>query len=199
MWRVEIMGSLADFSSSCVDLRDLKQNLNIDIFVETGCFRGNSISYALELGFNKIFSCDIDREMIDHCYKRFGYEKPIYIYQGDSISFFEMLLPKLPKIPVLFYLDAHLPEHDKNNGQVILETELNFPLKDELRLINKYRDTVNDVIVCDDLRIYEDGPFQGGNWKDRPNNVTLDLSFLSDYNYKVSKFYSQEGYILLTK
>lgn len=191
------MGSLQNFNDRCEKIKYLKKVYGSKVFVETGCFRGNSLSYALTLGFEKLYSCDVDQEMIDHCTNLF--KDSVNLFLGTSTEFLEFTLPLLASYEsVVFYLDAHLPEHDKNNGEKVIETVLNFPLKEEIKLINQYRKDKNDVIICDDLRIYEDGPFEGGNWDKRKEFEGLDLEFLSDYNYHINKYYNQEGYILLT-
>ena len=188
------MGSLNNFNDTCINLSKLKNEFNLNVFVETGCFRGNTLRYMTKFNFEKMYSCDIDIEMINQCR---SIALNLELFHLNSIEFLEQLLPRLEQDRVLFYLDAHLPEHDKNNGQKLVETPLNFPLEKEIEIIYKYRSNKRDVIVCDDLRIYEDGPFEGGNWTERHRFTGLDLSFLERYNYQVTKFYSQEGYILL--
>lgn len=185
------MGSLVDFDNNCVGLRQLKHQFNITVFVETGCFQGNSLKYASKL-FNKLFSCDIDPAMVALC----SNIPNTTIKVGTSLEFLEQILPELERDNVMFYLDAHLPDCTKINDSWE-SSDLNFPLIDELAIINKYRKGRRDVIICDDLRMYEDGPFTGGNWADR-SRYSVDLSFLTQYNYHVMKFYNQEGYILLT-
>ena len=188
------MGSLNNFHTLCKPISLLKHKYNTDTFVETGCFRGAGLFAASSFGFKKLYSCDIDKEMVDLCQGQF---KDVDIYHTDSLTFLEELLPTLDDIEsVFFFLDAHLPDHDKNNGTVLLDSEYNFPLEKELDLIYSYRKDKRDIILCDDLRIYEDGPFQGGNWKER-HKFGLDLSFISRYNYNIEKFYKSEGYILL--
>lgn len=188
------MGSLSNFNDTCLSLNSLITDRKLNVFVETGCFMGNTLRYVNNYNFQRMFSCDIDLEMINYCR---GISKRLELFHGNSLDFLKEILPKIDDYNVLFYLDAHLPEHDKNNGNVLLESELNFPLEEELKLIYKYRSGRKDAIICDDLRIYEDGPFEGGNWLERKRFKGLDLSFLSNYNYKVSKYYSQKGYLLL--
>lgn len=190
------MGSLSNFNDTCVSINEIKTKYDLNVFVETGCFQGNTLRYMTGYNFERMYSCDIDKEMIDRCS---NISPNLELFLGTSVEFLKQLLPTLTADRILFFLDAHLPEHDKNSGTVILESEHNFPLREELEIINKYRKDKNDVIVCDDLRIYEDGPFEGGNWDKRKNYKDLDLSFLSIYNYKVEKFYNHEGYIFLTK
>lgn len=192
------MGSLSDFNSKCKNIKQLKDTYDSSIFIETGCFRGNSLSFVIDMDFDYFFSCDIDQEMIDHCLKRFE-GKNLDIFNMTSVEFLRHILPELNEVEsIMFYLDAHLPEHDKNSGSVLIDTDLNFPLEEELSIINEYRSSNNDVIIIDDLRIYEDGNFEGGNWKER-QRFNLNLDFINQYNFHVEKFYSQEGYLLLRK
>lgn len=189
------MGSLSNFNDTCLGISELKRMFGLNVFVETGCFRGNTLRYVTRFGFDRLYSCDIDEDMIRECK---NIASNLELFHCTSTEFLETILPRLDGDQVLFFLDAHLPEHDKNNGEKITASNLNFPLEKELQLINKFRSGKKDVIICDDLRIYEDGPFEGGNWEKRKDFEGLDLRFLSRYNYKVKKFYKQEGYILLT-
>ncbi len=191
------MGSLINFDQECKSLKSLKEEYDSTVFVETGCFRGNSLGHALNLDFESFYSCDIDKEMIDYCNDKFKRDD-LHIFPGTSTTFLRLQLPLLDSVEsIIFYLDAHLPEHDKTSGQVLTDNVLNFPLEEELQIINNLRPNKNDVIIIDDLRIYEDGHFTGGNWSER-HRFNLNLDFLSKYNYKIEKFYQQEGYLLLT-
>lgn len=193
------MGSLRSFDEYCKNLKQLIQQTNATVMVETGCFRGYSIDFGLSLGFDKIYSCDVDPEMINYCRDLFR-DKPVELLQSTSVAFLDLIArKKLQDIDsVVFFLDAHLPGFNKSNGKEIQDTLLNFPLQEELAVINRYRSDKNDIIIINDLRLYEDGPYESGNWDER-NKYKVDLSFLSSYNYIIKRFYRQEGYLLLTK
>lgn len=192
------MGSLINFDQTCKKLKELKEKYNSTVFIETGCFRGNSLEYALNIDYQKYFSCDIDQEMVNYCNAIFNNES-LRIDLNNSVNFLKNILPELDSHnSIMFYLDAHLPEHDKSSGKILTDNVLNFPLEEELTIINNLRSNKKDVIIIDDLRIYEDGPFTGGNWSER-HRFNLNLDFLNKYNYKIEKFYQQEGYILLTR
>ncbi len=192
------MGSLINFDQECKSLKSLKDEFGSSVFIETGCFRGNSLGHALNLDFDSFYSCDIDKEMIDYCNNKFKRDD-LHIFPGISTTFLRLQLPLLDSVDsIMFYLDAHLPEHDKTSGQVLTDNDLNFPLEEELQIINDLRPNRKDVIIIDDLRIYEDGPFTGGNWTER-HRFNLSLDFLNQYHFNVTKYHSQEGYILLTR
>jgi hypothetical protein len=121
------------------------------------------------------------------------------ITQADSVSFLENLLPTLSTVSsIIFFLDAHLPGFDKGAEKEINVTEFTFPLEQELEIINRHRPTHKDLIICDDLRLYEDGDFESGNWPGR-SRFGLSLDFVSKYGYTVTRFYNSEGYFVLTK
>lgn len=191
------MGNLYNFSSECLPLHDMKKALGSTIFVETGCFVGMSLRYALSLGFDHCYSCDIDKEMIAATENNLSpYADKFTIYESSSVDFLDQLLPTLANhSSIIFYLDAHLPGWDKGAVKEIIVTELSFPLEKELAIINKHRPKANDVIICDDLRIYEDGDFAGGNWRER-QQYNIPSDFINNYN--VTRCYSSEGYMVLT-
>lgn len=191
------MGSLVSFSKSCESLSDVKTSSNAKVFIETGCFRGKSLEFALQTGFEFCYSCDVDQEMIDHCENTLNYDN-FEIHLADSVTFLDNLLPKLNEHQsIVFFLDAHLPGHDKKaQYDNIVLTDETFPLERELDVIYKHRQNKTDVIICDDLRIYEDGPFTNGIWTGRyPFN--LNLNFIEKYPASVKKYYADEGYLVL--
>ena len=192
------MGSLVSFNKACESLFDLKTSSNAKVFIETGCFRGKSLEFALQTGFDFCYSCDVDQEMIDHCKDTLNYNN-FEIHLADSVSFLDSLLPRLSdQDSIIFFLDAHLPGHDKKaQYSDIVLTEQTFPLERELDVIFKHRQNKTDVIICDDLRIYEDGPFTGGVWHDR-HQFNLNLDFIEKYPATYKKYYADEGYIVLT-
>jgi len=194
------MGNLVSFSTQCLPLGQLKEMLASKVFIETGCFRGWSLGYALGIGFDKCYSCDIDQEMIDFCNNNLEkYKDKFQIVQADSCTFLTDLLPQLDDIDsIIFYLDAHLPGWDKGGEREITVTKFTFPLEQELEIINRFRPNRNDLIIVDDLRLYEDGDFESGNWDQRAR-FGLSLDFISRFGYSISRFYQQEGYFVLTK
>lgn len=185
------MGCLETLSVACRDVKQLKNDFDCTVFVETGCYLGTSLRFALTLGFKGVYSCDIVKNNIDHCLNTFK-NPSLQIYQLFSVDFLNKILPQLVEVPsIMFWLDAHLP--DRRLGQ-----KFDLPLEEEIEIINKYRPDYKDVVLLDDLRIYEDGPFTGGSW-DRGDYKNLSLSFLNKYGYTIEKFYHEEGYVVLTR
>ena len=48
-------------------MRDPKISILIHIFIETGLFLGNGAVQALEYGFKKVHSCDINKDFVIKC------------------------------------------------------------------------------------------------------------------------------------
>ena len=106
---------------------------------------------------------------------------------------------------ILFFLDAHFP------GEVSREfkgykhdepRELKLPLANELRTIKHLRPNSEDVIIVDDLRIYEDGPFEHGNmpeWAQTLGELDRNLDFICNTfpDRRIVKDYHDEGYLMI--
>ena len=186
------MGSLDGFCIS-FDLHKVVKENNITTLVETGCHLGHSLSYAIPMGFKTMYSCDIDQKYIDICTNRFRNQDNIILEHCSSVDFLTNLLPKLDdQETILFFLDAHLPEHDA-------AVNVALPLEEELDIIWQHRKDKKDHIIVDDWRIYEENDFTGGNWNDRSQYGNPTLEFLNKYDYKIQKFLTHEGYLYLSK
>lgn len=91
---------------------------------------------------------------------------------------------------------------DMETGFWWLGPNLVCPLEEELSIIANNKDISNDVFIIDDLRIYEEGPFRGGNFPlvARPDNWEFTgIDFVYDIlieTHNVKKNYNNEGYII---
>ena len=72
---------------------------------------------------------------------------------------------KSQHLKILFYLDAHFPGEVSNgfNYRNNIHDETSFPLINELNLIKQIRPTSQDIIIIDDLCLFENGDFENGN------------------------------------
>jgi len=121
-----------------------KERHKLEVFVETGIFRGESVEDAIELGFDPIYSCDLNRAYIEDARRRW----PAHTFLvGESQQCLKKICELNPK-PTLFWLDAHLPlYHDMEEPNM----EARCPLYEELRTIKMHKHDVHrDVIMCDD-------------------------------------------------
>jgi hypothetical protein len=122
------------------------------VFVETGSFNGAGIQLALDAGFEKIISFDIDPANIEFCKSRFPIEQRtgrIYLHQGDTAECLWDCIQHIEE-PILFWLDAH--------WQMLEGTEPGknpFPLLKELHQISKHRFTNDHTVIIDDMLIMQ--------------------------------------------
>lgn len=136
-------------------------------FVETGTGAGDSLRHALKFPFRKLYSVEIMATQAAKLQQDFAGEPRVEIHAGRSTDFLAELLPRLDA-PVLFWLDAHYPGGDLGLNSFDQEADLGvrLPLRAELEIIQAHRPTGLDVLLIDDLRIYEDGPYAGGTMRE---------------------------------
>jgi hypothetical protein len=191
------MGSLNRF-----DLSRIIKEYNTPNMFETGTFWGDGVAHALHLPFSNIISVEIIPAIAAKARCRFAANEKVKIMETDSISALERQLPKLEGNTV-FWLDAHFPGADAGLTDHADGTDELFrlPLIKETELISKFRKKFHDVLILDDLRIYEDGPYQNGPV---PSNAIpkggRSLSFVYQYfeaTHYIFKSYLDEGYTLL--
>jgi hypothetical protein len=181
---------------------DLNQ-FDADCFVETGTFLGNSLAYAQSFPYQSLHSVELLQEFVDKCTNIFATDERVKLWCGNSTDLLPGILQQIaPCAKTLFWLDAHLPSNANNIRQT---DEVEFPLEAELRIIKTLRDTKNDVFLIDDLRIYEKGPFTGGNWPkyhlfadvEQVKNGIKFIETLFAETHTITKIYDHEGYIIL--
>lgn len=129
--------------------RNLFKEFANSVFVETGSYRGDGIQLAINAGFEKIFSIDIDPENIEFCRNRFDLinnpDPRIILTHGDSA---ECLWPIIGRIEdrITFWLDSH--------WQMLEGTEKGknpFPLRKELNQIRQHKRNDHTILIDDML------------------------------------------------
>jgi hypothetical protein len=191
------MGSIKKF-----DLNRIIQEYKTPFFFETGTWKGDSVVYARQSPFEKIISAEIIPELAAAAGERFKSDSKVKIVTGDSASVLEKELPGLYG-NCLFWLDAHFPGADAGLTTFEAETneEVRLPLQTELEIIKKSRAKYKDVLIIDDLRIYEEGPYENGNAPvDTLPKKNRSIRFINEYfddSHIILKSWLDEGYILL--
>lgn len=198
------MGTIRRFS-----LMEIKGKTGIDVFVETGTLYGHGVDYALESGINKIISIEINDELADKAIEKYSQEKKVTIIKGDSSEVIPQLASTIHE-PSIFWLDAHFPGADAGlSGYRDTENyNTRVPLEAELLAISKRR--LPDVIICDDLWLYEDGPFDCGSFDEHSrrhgHNITrkevcgnsLNVIYqVYEETHSISKYYDHQGYLVI--
>ena len=185
---------------------DLEKYINPtveNIFVETGTYRGDSLQFATNYKFDKLYSIELIKEFYDDCKNKFASNEKVNLINADSIKGLDIVLGELDNSQsVVFWLDAHLPHFYKSGFDTNYKSnkKILIPLEEELITIKNKRDVSNDVLIIDDLRIYEVGEFESGNWMDvinhdMYNGIEFIFELLSN-THNITKIYNHEGYIL---
>lgn len=154
--------------------------LGYSTFCETGTGRGTALNHARGLApdgvpFSRLYSCDCDTEQVARLADQYSADPRIRLFPMTSDLYLEALLappgegvPAIitPQDKVVWFLDSHFPGFDLHGAAIDAEKDLKIrlPLHSELEaLIRHGRHLAGDVVVIDDLRVYERGPFKGGN------------------------------------
>lgn len=157
----------------------LKHKKN-NIFVETGTLWGDGVAVALECGYDKIISIEIDPDRVEENSKRFAKEireGRVELVEGDTFDVFEDIVDGL-KEPATFWLDAHWD----NDGAPI--GEYKCPLPFELDTIAKSKIKTHTLMI-DDRRLFGDRESTWGNTIDEgaiyEQVATINKSYFITY------------------
>jgi hypothetical protein len=138
-----------------LQIEQIKNHFQLENFIETGCYQGDGLNFARDIGFQHLYSCDINKEYVDLCLKRIN---SATIRHQTSTEFLKDILPTINGTS-LFWLDAHYPTYYGLED----ENELTkFPLLEEVQLVIDLKKNYHrDVFVLDDLRVMlpENNPF----------------------------------------
>jgi len=139
------------------------------IFIETGTFSGEGIQCALNAGFEKVYSCDINSEYVETAKERYK-DYDVIVENLESQAFLKKILPKIDERVVIF-LDAHSMPHDMydpNRGfgsDTVKEGVKPCPLEDELSSIKSHH-IKDHVIMIDDFQCFNTWMFEGLEFDD---------------------------------
>lgn len=193
------MGTLTKFSLA---------NVPCNVFVETGTGTGGTLRHALySKTFEKLYSVEIHKESAEQVRQElFAYEQ-VKIFNATSADALSEIFGLLkPSDRVFFFLDAHFPgEFSKSftGYDDIKMDNISLPLEDELSLIRAARPNCQDIIVVDDLRLYEQGPFERGNLEEGFGGIPMEMRNI-DFVKRIfgdrviTKDYRHEGYLIIT-
>jgi hypothetical protein len=157
----------------------LKKNI-AGTYVETGFASGNSAKFALDLGFKKVISIEIDKESVikgREKFHKFIKSNKLELIHGESSVELEKVLKKHIDVSVIF-LDAHDGDH-----------LFNAPIEKELDVIKKYYN--KQIIIIDDfqkIKYNKLNPLK--NYWGKKNNYNKIISkFEKEFNDEVTEIY----------
>jgi hypothetical protein len=188
--------------NQAIKIKNVLKFYDIKNFVETGTGIGEVVRSVCEIDRNiNIHTIEIIEEIYDKNKISLSYLDNVNWHLGQSSDVLPDIVPSLQG-STLFWMDAHFPGADFGLAEYGDEKNIDkrLPLKSELEIIVKNKDVSNDVFIIDDLRIYEDGPFEAGVWKDRSKYGGDGIEFIEELfeeTHYVVKSYNQQGYIML--
>lgn len=143
--------SLDDGSLKSSLLELLKTTFEIDAFVETGTYFGNTTLKAAQI-FSDVHTIELSEDLYFKASKRLHPWKNVSVYYGASEEVFKKLLPTVTGNRILFYLDGHY------SGHITAQGSLPAPLLEELQGIATAK-KANSIILIDDIRLFQDSLF----------------------------------------
>ena len=175
-----------------------------ETFVETGTGKGTGICHALSYPFKKLYSIEIIKDLYEECKKNIV-DPRLTLVNANSLSGLDTVLSELdPTTPTFFWLDAHFPGadfHFNSYDYLSEQPELHKPLREEIKLIAKMRPHRQDVLIIDDLHIYEEGPFEMFDAEFRKKYGEDGIAFIEEAfgaSHDCRRDYRHQGFLILT-
>jgi hypothetical protein len=186
------------------DLGQLYRAFQPEAFFETGTGFGFGVQHARIFPFRQIFSVEIVPAEVERLRPAFMADQRVQLIAGKSVDAMQAVLPTIAG-NMLFWLDAHFPgaQYKVQRYDAEREEDIRLPLERELALIKQLRPGKRDVILIDDLRIYEDDKFEWGNLNDYQLGHVgkRDSRFLYEMfkdTHDHHRFLNHSGYFALT-
>jgi hypothetical protein len=185
-------------------LGDLIKTFGADTFFETGTGYGFGVQHSRMFTFKRILSVEIVAAEVERLRLAFRVDPRVELFCGNSTDIMKQTLPQIAG-NIIFWLDAHYPNCYDQQVQFDAEKDLDvrLPLEKELSLIKQLRPGNRDVILIDDLRIYEKDNFEAGNLSDFGHDQygKFDSGFLYSTfkeTHDAHRFLNQTGFLALT-
>lgn len=172
---------------------DLKKYLN-EVYLETGFYKGESLTNAINVGFKNIHSIEINEDFYNEGIQKFkksGLNSTVFLYNGTSRVLLKNILEKIDG-KITFFLDAHDLDYKNTNKSLYSEVD-NCPIIEEIDIIKNHH-IKNHTIIIDDIRVF-DGLDNNGipySWAKNTNissqvikNKILEIN--SDYKFIFEK------------
>ena len=176
---------------------DLKSKYDLVDFIEAGYGEGVGVRAALDAGFESVTSIEIVPEIAEAAGSEWAEDENgrVTILENNSYDGLSLACQKL-RGPILFYLDAYFPARW---GYTKPADEFNYPLEVELEVISACRPVGEDVIVINNLSLYERGcekPTEG--WKFSPYQDSAFIERLFGETHGILRDKSGSGTAILT-
>ena len=184
------------------NLQKFIDQANAKYFFETGTWKGDGLAYASKYGFKKLYSSEIIPSVAQKAIERFKNDNRVVIINDTSIDALKKYNQEI-KGSCIYWLDAHFPgaEEGLNDYNEFQDENVKLPLQKELEIISERKNTYSDIILIDDLRIYETGTFESGNLPENvlpPSIRTIQFAYtLFGDTHNILKSFKDEGYMYI--
>lgn len=129
-------------------IETLRDYAHYATFVETGTYRGNTVQKALDAGFTRIHTIEIDDGLFRKARERFKDRPEVNLHKGDSIVCLKSILAALSE-PAVFWLDAHRTYADEG---LLAGGAVPCPVMEELALLADHPIKEHTILI-DDRRL----------------------------------------------
>ena len=126
----------------------LKRAFSIDMFIETGTFKGHTASWAAA-HFRSVISIEAGQKLYQEAKERYAQHKNIEFICGDGPTELVKIVPRLNE-PAVFWLDSHWCGEDS------CKLDIECPLIQELEALA--RSNTAHFILIDDARYFLSPP-----------------------------------------
>ena len=127
-------------------VRALKSELALNILVETGTFKGDTVA-SVSSEFSRTFTVELSISLWKLAVQRFENHPSIEVILGNSVDALRDLEGTLTNESVFFWLDAHWCVAEGTSGEIS-----QCPLLEEIKAIGPLND--HSVIAIDDARLF---------------------------------------------
>lgn len=109
-----------------------------DTFIETGTYQGETVKLALDFGFKRIHTIEINEELYHMNVEQFKNNPEVKIWFGDSVDCVPEIVAELDNTHATFWLDAHAsgPLPGGRHGPCPLVLELKSIMGEEVLTFN---------------------------------------------------------------
>lgn len=144
---------------------DIRQNLHVPEFIETGANVGETAEWASE-HFEKVTTIELDDDLYDEALEKRGHIENLEFVKGASQQELVHIVPELDE-PAVFHLDAHCGgKWAATAGESRERDDLDIcPLLDELEVLAET--DVSHYLFIDDARVFTSPrrrPFDMDEW-----------------------------------
>lgn len=188
--------------NQAIQIKNVIDFYKVENLIETGTGKAEVVRDVSCINQNlNIHTIEIIEPLYEKNKINFSYLKNVNWHLGSSVDVLPKILPSLVG-NTLFWMDAHFPGADFGFASYEDEKDHDkrLPLKKELEVILTNKDITNDIFVLDDLWIYEDGPYETGNWEKRSTCGADNIDFVNEFfenTHYIIRSYNAQGFIIL--